>query len=104
MKSAGAGLAADALNALNVLLLHVPATRHPPRELRGYLREALATEHTCGVVEMNCMINEALIEPHLAAKSQKTATGVSAALLFFSASNPVTFALMQSSFIHVVLY
>ena len=89
MKSARAGLAADALNALCMLLLHVPATSsasHPRRELRGYLRETLTTEHICGVVDLNWMINEALIESHLASKAQKTATGDSAALSFFSAS------------------
>lgn len=90
MKSARAGLAADALNALRMLLMRIPATSsasHSRHELRDYLRETLTTDHVCSVVDLSRMINEALMESHLASKSQKKASGDSAASSFFSASH-----------------
>jgi len=90
MKSARAGLAADALNSLRMLLVQIPvasSASHSRRELRNFLRETITTEHVCGVVGLNQMINDALMESYLASKAQKAASGDSAASSFFSASH-----------------
>lgn len=90
MKSPRAGLASDALTALKMFLSIVPpssSASHARRELRVYLRDTLTTEHVCSVVDLSRMINEALLESHLASKAQKNASRDGATTSFFSASH-----------------
>lgn len=95
MKSARAGLATDSLNAMRMMLSHIPATSstsHSRRELREFFRETLTKYHICGVVDLNRMLNEALIESHIANKAtQKTLVGDDPASTFFAASQSGTF-------------
>lgn len=75
MKAPRAGLATDALNALRMFLAHIPSSSsasHARRELRNYLRETLTTDHICSVVDLNRMVDVALLESHLAWKERKT--------------------------------
>lgn len=95
MKSARAGLATDSLNAIRMMLTHIPATSsasHSRRELREFFRETLTTDHICGIVDLNRMINEALMESHVAMKAaQKKPVGDDATSTFFSASQSGNF-------------
>lgn len=95
MKSARAGLATDSLNAMRMMLSHIPATSsasHPRRELREFFRETLSTDHVCSIVDLNQMIIEALVESHVAMKAaQKKPEGDVAASTFFSASQSGNF-------------
>ena len=90
-----ATLATDSLNALRMMVSHVPvtsSTTRSRRELRELFRETLTTEQICSVVDLNRMINEALIESHLAMKAaQKTSVGEDASSTFFSASHSGSF-------------
>lgn len=90
-----ATLATDSLNALRMMVSYVPvtsSTTRSRRELRELFRETLTTEQICSVVDLNRMINEALIESHLAMKAaQKTSVGEDASSTFFSASHSGSF-------------
>lgn len=90
MMSPRATLATDSLNALRMMVSHIPPTssaNRSRRELREFLREALTTEQICSIVDLNRMINEALIESHVAMKAaQETSVSENASSTFFSAS------------------
>jgi hypothetical protein len=70
--------------------VRIPASSsasHSRRELRNYLRETLTTEHICNVVDLNGMINEALMESRLASEAQKKASADGASAAFFSVAH-----------------